>query len=99
MPIVKIFIAEDCPNCGEAREVASHIEQNYPWLAVVIIDIAQERALVPDSVFATPTFMINNKIVSLGNPNLDDVAQWAENAIAEVAPWLVCASGKPEAWK
>ena len=34
------------------------------------------QAVVPEAVFATPTFMLNNQIVSLGNPGLEDVAGW-----------------------
>jgi len=35
---LKIFVAEDCPGCAEARAVATHIEQGYPQLEVEIKD-------------------------------------------------------------
>ena len=81
---LKIFIAQDCPNCAEARAIAAHVEDNYPALTIEIIDIADDEAIVPDTVFATPTFMLNDRVVSLGNPNLEQVAQWAEKSLTTV---------------
>ena len=74
--VLKVFMAEDCANCVEAHAIAADIAQAYPNLVVEVIDIAHNPAQVPEVVFATPTFMFNNRIVSLGNPTLDEVAGW-----------------------
>jgi hypothetical protein len=42
--------------------------------------MADPQAIVPEAVFATPTYMLNNRIVSLGNPSPAEVARWAAEA-------------------
>jgi thiol-disulfide isomerase/thioredoxin len=75
-PVLKIFVTDDCPSCIEARTVAARIEQNYPDLIVEVIDMTDSQAVVSEAVFATPTYMLNNRVVSLGNPKLDEVVRW-----------------------
>jgi hypothetical protein len=74
---LKIFVAEDCPGCVEAREIAIHIEHGYPNLDVEVIDINNTPDAVPEKVFATPTYILNDRVVSLGNPDLEDITNWA----------------------
>lgn len=78
--ILKIFIRDDCPGCAEAQQVAVRVEQDFPQLKVEIINLTDPQAIVPEAVFATPTYMLNNRIVSLGNPSPAEVAQWAAQA-------------------
>ncbi len=77
-PVLRIFVAETCPGCVEALDTATYIRQNYPEFAVQIVNMDNPTATIPDEVFATPTYMLNSRVVSLGNPGLDDIAQWAE---------------------
>jgi hypothetical protein len=79
---LKIFIAENCPGCNDARRIAAQIEQNHPKITVALVDITEPRAAVPEAVFATPTYVLNDRIVSLGNPSPEQVAQWLEEATA-----------------
>ena len=79
-PILKIFITENCTSCEEARRIATRLEQDYPTLAIELIDVADPHACVPETVFATPTFMLNSRIVSLGNPSPEQIDQWVAEA-------------------
>jgi hypothetical protein len=79
-PILKVFVRDDCPGCAEAHQVALQVEQDFPQLNVEIINMADPHAIVPEAVFATPTYMLNNRIVSLGNPSPAEVARWAAEA-------------------
>jgi hypothetical protein len=80
-PILKIFITEHCQGCSEAHRIAAWIAQDYPHLKVEIIDLNAPDASVPEAVFATPTYMLNNRIVSLGNPSPTEVARWAKETL------------------
>jgi len=71
--ILKIFVAEHCPTCRAAFELAAQVQQTFPETRVQLIDVEKSPADVPDSVFATPTFMLNNRIISLGNPSLPEI--------------------------
>jgi len=77
-PILKIFVTETCPGCVEALDTATRIEQDFPNIVVQVVNMDSPTATIPDEVFATPTYMLNNRVVSLGNPGPDDIAQWAE---------------------
>ncbi len=81
-PVLKVFVIEHCPGCVEARNIATRVEQDYPSLRVEIIDINDAQVTIPDAVFATPTFMLNNRVVSLGNPDPNDIVRWVEEATA-----------------
>lgn len=75
-PILKIFVRDDCFGCVAAQEIAVRVEQDHPQLKVELVNIADPKAIVPETVFATPTYMLDNRIVSLGNPSLVEVAEW-----------------------
>ena len=76
-PNLKVFIAEHCPGCEEAIHIADNIKQDYPQaFNVEVVDITKSQADIPERVFATPTYMLNDRIVSLGNPKPEDIAEW-----------------------
>ena len=79
-PSLKVYVRDDCPGCVEAQQVAVQVEQDFPQLKVEIINMADPQVIVPEAVFATPTYMLNNRIVSLGNPSPAEVARWAAEA-------------------
>jgi hypothetical protein len=82
--ILRVFVREECAGCGEARRIAAWVKQAFPKLRVELIDVADPHAMVPEAVFATPTYMLNSHVVSLGNPSPAQIARWA----AEVGPPL-----------
>jgi hypothetical protein len=75
--VLKIFVTEHCSGCVEALRIAAEVAQAYPHLGVEVIDLAAPEINVPEAVFATPTYMLNDRIVSLGNPSPAQVARWA----------------------
>lgn len=81
-PVLKVFIAEHCTNCEEACAIATQVARDYSEIVVKIIDIGDMQAVVPETVFAIPTFMLNNRIISLGNPYLREITGLVEEAIA-----------------
>lgn len=80
-PVLKIFVTEHCSGCVEALRIAAEVAQNYPQLRVEVIDLNAPEVVIPETVFATPTYMLNNRIVSLGNPGPAEVAQWARETM------------------
>jgi hypothetical protein len=86
-PVLKIFVTEHCSGCVEALRIAAEVTHGYPHLGVEVIDIGAPDVIVPEAVFATPTYMLDNRIVSLGNPSPAEVTQWAREVM--VKPILV----------
>lgn len=66
---VAIYVTDHCANCDYAREVARLIRADYPRVTVAVIDLADPQEPVPDAVFATPTYLIDGRLWSLGNPS------------------------------
>lgn len=64
---LEIVIAEECPGCAEARAIAREMQARFPALAVDLIELDGTRP-VPSGVVATPTYLLNGRVISLGNP-------------------------------
>ena len=63
-----VYIITGCANCEFARELAAEAGRAYPALRVQVLDLSQV-ADPPDTVFATPTYLLDGKVISLGNPD------------------------------
>jgi 2-methylcitrate dehydratase PrpD len=68
-----IYVASHCPTCAYAHEVADLIRQLFPQVALRLVDIEHPGGEIPEIVFATPTYLLNGRIWSLGNPSLRQV--------------------------
>ncbi len=83
-PVLRVFVAAHCANCEEASTIAAQIAEDYSEINVEIIDISHPQAVVPEPVFAIPTFMLNDRIISLGTPYLKEIARLVEEALAHL---------------
>lgn len=72
---VDIYIAEGCFSCVYSREVAAAIRSNFPEIQVRLIDIGDPKTRIPEAVFATPTYLLDGQVWSLGNPSPQDVQE------------------------
>ncbi len=64
---LEIYITNQCANCGEALLIAEHA-RSIAGLEVTVIDLDLPGQSVPPHVVAVPTYVLNGRIVSLGNP-------------------------------
>lgn len=62
-----IYIGEHCENCQEALSFAEVVRQ-IEGVEVRVIDWDDPRQAIPSKVFAVPTYVLNDQVVSLGNP-------------------------------
>ena len=68
-----IYVAQHCNGCRYAHEVADGIRRRYPDVIIEMIDIEAAPEAIPDEVFATPTYMLDGRIWSLGNPSEEKI--------------------------
>ena len=68
MSRLELFIATDCPSCTYAEAVARRAAARFPELDVMVTDLDQPDVVVPDGVFAVPTFCLDDRVISLGTP-------------------------------
>lgn len=67
---LEIYIDQHCINCEEALTIAEQA-QTIEGIEVVVVDLDQPGQRIPSRVIAVPTYLLDGKIVSLGNPARD----------------------------
>ena len=67
---LEIYITEQCTNCREALLIAEQAG-SIAGLEVTVVNLDMPEQRVPLQVFATPTYVLNGLVVSLGNPERD----------------------------
>src|SRR5215831_18521865 len=71
---LEVYVSAECPNCREAVRLAREAAARYPDIVVSVIDLAQlQGSPPPDPVVAVPTYLLNGRVVSLGNPYPDEL--------------------------
>ena len=66
---LQIVVASACENCEEARRLRDAVKTRFPGVAIDLIDLDVEPERQPASVFAVPTYLLDGRVISLGNPN------------------------------
>ncbi len=79
-----IYVEEGCSGCQRARRLALDAARRFPALEVGIVDIGAPGATVPDDVFAVPTYKLNGRTISLGNPSKEWLHTELEDAFATI---------------
>lgn len=74
--VLNIYVDEFCPGCAEARRMAAEIAQAYPAITVRVFDLGNPEVSAPEAVFATPTYMLGDQLMQLGNPGPEDIIRW-----------------------
>ncbi len=64
---LQVYVKQGCETCERARKIADQVDAEFPNLAVEVVDV---DAAGPgrEDVFAVPTFVLEDRILSLGNP-------------------------------
>jgi hypothetical protein len=78
--ILDIYVAPDCVACETARDLASILSTlDWPDLDIRLLDLSNPDVIRPELVFAVPTYVLNGRVISLGNPE----QEWL---LAQLAP-------------
>ncbi|WP_420643845.1 hypothetical protein [Candidatus Leptofilum sp.] len=68
-----VYISDDCWSCEETQRILADVTPNFPDLMLRCVDTQQEP--MPDGVFAVPTYLLDGKVISLGNPTRESLRQ------------------------
>jgi hypothetical protein len=71
---LEVYVAAHCLSCVEAHRLAAAAARRFPGLDVRTIDVdaAARRSagqVLPESVVAVPTYLLDGRVVALGNPD------------------------------
>jgi len=82
-PKLQVVVGSQCPNCNVARRVAGDLARAIPQLEVEIIDLDVPGTVRPAATFAVPTFLLNGRILWLGNPTLGEAIERLKELLHE----------------
>ena len=71
MITLQVYVADDCWACDETRRIVAEIAPEFPDIQVELLDMRTEPH--PENVFAVPTYLLNGRVISLGNPHRADL--------------------------
>ena len=66
---LQVFVEAGCSACERAKRLTREVAGDYPQLAVSVMNIGDARARHAE-VFAVPTFVLDGRVLSLGNPQM-----------------------------
>lgn len=70
---LSVYVTSECFSCREAVDLASAIAKRFPSLHTEVIRLDEPGAVKPEYVFAVPTYVLDHRIVSLGNPRREEM--------------------------
>jgi hypothetical protein len=82
MATLNVYILEHCLGCEEARRLAAAVAVRFTNLLVRVIDLDREPDARPDALVAVPTYMLDGRVISLGNPRQADLVHDLECLLA-----------------
>ena len=68
IPRLEVYVSSQCMNCDEAVRLAEEAAARYPNVVVRVVDLDLVGSPPPEPVVAVPTYLLNGRVVSLGNP-------------------------------
>ena len=78
VPPVLVLVSDGCLACERVPTVLDEVRQRIPSARITVVDITAEG--VPQGVpfVGTPTYIIEDRIVSVGNPESNDLVALIE---------------------
>lgn len=80
--VLEVYVEQDCRPCEHARRLANRISERLPQVDVRLIDLSLDEHDRPASVFAVPTYLLNGELLSLGNPDEEELIACLQSALA-----------------
>jgi predicted thioredoxin/glutaredoxin len=68
-PTLRLYIAQHCPTCRDALRIVDGIQRRLAAVDVQVINLETEGAENIDGVFSVPTYVLDGRTLSLGNPD------------------------------
>ena len=67
--VLRVFVSGRCPLTAHVALVTAEVHHQLPFVRVEIVDMDTTQEALPDAVFSVPTYTLNGRVVSLGNPD------------------------------
>ena len=67
-----LYVESGCAGCERALSIADELDSTYAALDVQVLDLAS-GAEAPESVIAVPAYLLDQTLVSVGNPSIPEI--------------------------
>ncbi len=68
--VLEVYVGPACLASETARSLAEAMRARArPGLEVRLVDLGEPGAVRPPAVFAVPTYLLDGRVISLGNPD------------------------------
>ncbi|HEX9056675.1 MAG TPA: thioredoxin family protein [Ktedonobacterales bacterium] len=81
---LEIYVSDHCANCGEALRLAD-LARTVPGAVVRVVNLDTTTDPVPPRVVAVPTYILDGRVISLGNPFAEDLLDMLTRAREEAS--------------
>ena len=71
--MLEIYVRKGCWSCAETERIIADVQQEFPAMPMELRDI--DRTEPPEVVFATPTYLLNGRVLFLGNPTRAELSR------------------------
>lgn len=65
---LQVFFDSNCSTATFTQELITSVRILRPELSIEVVDINKSEVRKPDSVYAIPAYLLNSKMIFLGNP-------------------------------
>lgn len=83
---LRIYVSQHCWSCEEALRLADLVKTDFPEVSLEIVDFKDGEGANPDGVFAVPTYVLDGRIISLGNPSAGELFTRLSKALGDSEP-------------
>ncbi len=73
MPKLDVYIEDSCWACAESRRIVAYVAPLVPNVDIELRGLKDERR--PSAVFATPTYVLDGRVIYMGNPTPEELLQ------------------------
>jgi hypothetical protein len=70
---LRVVVSAGCATCRYSMKLVEAVRRLRPRQPVEVIDLDDRAISVPAGVVGTPTFLLGERVVSLGNPTIEDL--------------------------
>jgi hypothetical protein len=84
MAVLQVYVSVGCASCAMAHQRIAQVQRLRPHQPVELIDLARMDATRPAYIFGTPTYCLDDQVISLGNPSLPALLEVLDAAAPEV---------------
>ncbi|MGB3716223.1 MAG: thioredoxin family protein [Candidatus Promineifilaceae bacterium] len=73
MPKLDVYIEDTCWACSESRRIVADIAHRVPDVDIELRNLDDARR--PSAVFATPTYVLDGRVIYMGNPTREELIE------------------------